>query len=90
MINTCFLSLSFTVNDEIYHLNLYPPKSTSRSILIIMPHLHGLPIMNRSTIESAIKQQLTPYSGVIEITPVEIGNTDLLTPKYNNMDTNKN
>ena len=74
-----YLSLpSIKINDKEIHLT--PPKSFPKSTLVI--HLHGLPILQPTTISSSIDQALSPYCDIKEIAPVLLNDTELLTPKW--------
>jgi len=70
---------SFIINEKTYHLSL--PKGVFRSILVI--HLHGLPITEPSIIEKSIHSCLSPHvESIVEVSPVTIGDTGLLTKKW--------
>ena len=71
-------SSPITLNDKPVHLS--PPKSFPRSTLVI--HLHGLPIMDKSTIEQSIHTALSPYCNIKEIAPIVLANTNILTTKW--------
>ena len=71
-------SSPITLNDKLIHLT--PPKNFPRSTLVI--HLHGLPIMDKSTIEQSIHTALSPYCNIKEIAPIVLANTNILTTKW--------
>jgi len=67
-----------TLNNKLVHLT--PPKNFPRSTLVI--HLHGLPIMDKSTIEQNIHTALSPFCNIQEIAPIVLANTNILTTKW--------
>jgi len=71
-------SSPITLNDKLIHLT--PPKNFPRSTIVI--HLHGLPIMDKSTIEKSIHTALSPYCNIKEIAPIVLANTNFLTTKW--------
>ena len=71
-------SSPITLNDKLIHLT--PPKNFPRSTLVI--HLHGLPIMDKATIEQSIRAALSPFCNIKEIAPIVIANTNILTTKW--------
>jgi len=90
--NMGFLELVFTSKeifekylDEPFEYNsksiyLSPPKGHPRKKLVL--HLHGLPILGKETLSSAISSALSGFGNIIEIAPVVISGTNLLTPKW--------
>lgn len=73
-----YLDEPITINSKIIHLS--PPKNFNRKKLVI--HLHGLPIIHRNILHEEIEKTLLPYGHIIEIAPVLITDTHLLTPKW--------
>ena len=72
------LSTPIEYNSKQIHLS--PPRNYIRKKLTL--HLHGMPILKRETIHAAISEALMEYGNIIEIAPVLISNTNLLTPKW--------
>jgi len=72
------LSTPIEYNSKQIHLS--PPRNYIRKKLTL--HLHGMPILKRETIHTAISEALMEHGNIIEIAPVLISNTNLLTPKW--------
>ena len=73
-----YLDEPFEYNSKSIYLS--PPKGHPRKKLIL--HLHGLPILDKETLSSAISSALSEFGSIIEVAPVVISGTNLLTPKW--------
>ncbi|CAG8638856.1 1171_t:CDS:1 [Paraglomus occultum] len=73
-----YLDEPFEYNSKSIYLS--PPKGHPRKKLVL--HLHGLPILGKETLSPIISSALSEFGNIIEVAPVVISGTNLLTPKW--------